>query len=223
LLESVNVVGAGRVGSAIAARLRERGIAVRERDAELILLCVPDRAIAAVAAGFEPGPWIAHVSGGTPLSALDPHEQRFGLHPLQTFTRARGPEQLDGAFAAVSGKKHKELEVGFWLARTLGLEPFALDDSGRTLYHAGAVVASNFLVTLYRAAADLLDSAGAPPEALVPLMRRTIENGFELTGPIERGDWETVEAHLAAIRERRPELLALYTTLSDTTRDLVPK
>jgi predicted short-subunit dehydrogenase-like oxidoreductase (DUF2520 family) len=223
LLESVNVVGAGRVGSAIAARLRERGIAVHEQDAELILLCVPDRAIAEVAAGFEPGPWIAHVSGGTPLSALDPHERRFGLHPLQTFTRARGPEQLDGAFAAVSAEKHKELEVGFWLARTLGLEPFALDDSARALYHAGAVVASNFLVTLYRAAADLLDGAGAPPEALVPLMRRTIENGFELTGPIERGDWETVEAHLAAIRERRPELLALYTTLSDTTRGLVPK
>jgi predicted short-subunit dehydrogenase-like oxidoreductase (DUF2520 family) len=223
LLESVNVVGAGRVGSAIAARLRERGIAVREQDAELILLCVPDRAIAEVAAGFEPGPWIAHVSGGTPLSALDPHERRFGLHPLQTFTRARGPEQLDGAFAAISGEKHKELEVGFWLARTLGLEPFALDDSARALYHAGAVVASNFLVTLYRAAADLLDGAGAPPEALVPLMRRTIENRFELTGPIERGDWETVEAHLAAIRERRPELLALYETLSDTTRDLVPR
>jgi predicted short-subunit dehydrogenase-like oxidoreductase (DUF2520 family) len=223
LLESVNVVGAGRVGSAIAARLGERGIAVRERDADLILLCVPDRAIVEVAAGFEPGPWIAHVSGGTPLSALDPHKRRFGLHPLQTFTRARGPEQLDGAFAAISAEKHKELEVGFWLARTLGLEPFALDDSARALYHAGAVVASNFLVTLYRAAADLLDAAGAPPEALVPLMRRTIENGFDLTGPIERGDWATVEAHLAAIRERRPELLALYTTLSDTTRDLVPR
>jgi predicted short-subunit dehydrogenase-like oxidoreductase (DUF2520 family) len=223
LLESVNVVGAGRVGSAIAARLRERGIAVRERDAELILLCVPDRAIAEVAAGFEPGPWIAHVSGGTPLSALDPHKRRFGLHPLQTFTRARGAEQLDGAFAAISAEKHKEQEVGFWLARTLGLEPFALDDSARALYHAGAVVASNFLVTLYRAAADLLDGAGAPPEALVPLMRRTIENGFELTGPIERGDWETVEAHRAAIREQRPELQGLYETLSDTTRDLVPR
>jgi predicted short-subunit dehydrogenase-like oxidoreductase (DUF2520 family) len=223
LVESVNVVGAGRVGSAIAARLGERGIDVRERGAELILLCVPDRAIAEVAASFEPGPWIAHVSGGTPLSALDPHERRFGLHPLQTFTRARGPEQLDGAFAAVSAEKQEALDVGLWLARTLGLEPFTLDDSARALYHAGAVAASNFLVTLYRAGADLLEAAGARPEALVPLMRRTIENGFELTGPIERGDWETVEAHLAAIRERRPDLLALYETLSDTTRDLLPR
>ncbi len=111
-------------------------------------------------------------------------------------------------------------EVGFWLARELGLEPFALDDSQRALYHAGAVVASNFLVTLHRAAADLAESAGAPPEALVPLMRRVIENDFELTGPIERGDWETVEAHLAAIRERKPELEPLYRALADATAEL---
>jgi predicted short-subunit dehydrogenase-like oxidoreductase (DUF2520 family) len=223
VIENVNVVGAGRVGSAIAARLRERGVGVGEQGADLVLLCVPDRAIAEVAGGLEPGPWVAHVSGGTSLSALDPHERRFGMHPLQTFTRARGPEQLDGAFAAVTAENRGGLDVGFWLARTLGLEPFELADSGRALYHAGAVVASNFLVTLYRAAADLLGAAGAPPEALVPLMRRTIENGFELTGPIERGDWETVEAHRAAIREQRPELQGLYETLSDTTRDLVPR
>jgi predicted short-subunit dehydrogenase-like oxidoreductase (DUF2520 family) len=223
VIDSVNVVGAGRVGSAIAARLRERGIAVRDENVDLVLLCVPDRAIADVAGEAAPGPWVAHVSGGTPLSALDPHERRFAMHPLQTFTRARGPEQLDGAFAAVSAENSDALEAGFWLARELGLEPFELADSARALYHAGAVVASNFLVTLYRAAADLLDAAGAPPEALVPLMRRTIESGFELTGPIERGDWETVEAHRAAIREQRPELQRLYETLSDTTRDLVPR
>ena len=79
----------------------------------------------------------------------------------------------------------------------------------------------NFLVTLHQAAADLLEAAGAPPEGLVPLMTRTIENAFELTGPIERGDWETVEAHLAAIRERRPELEPLYRALADATAALV--
>ena len=77
------------------------------------------------------------------------------------------------------------------LARTLGLEPFELDDADRPLYHAGAAMASNFLVTLHEAAASLVAAAGAPPEALEPLMRRTIENGFELTGPIVRGDWAT--------------------------------
>ena len=148
-----------------------------------------------MAAALEPGPWVAHVSGATPLAALDPHERRFGLHPLQTFTRGRGAEQLDGAFAAVTAETDEAREVGDWLARTLGLEPFPLADGKRAAYHAGAAIASNYLVTLRRAAGSLLEAAGAPPEALDPLMRRTIENGFELTGPISRGDWETVDAH----------------------------
>jgi predicted short-subunit dehydrogenase-like oxidoreductase (DUF2520 family) len=220
MIERVHVVGAGRVGSALAARLAERGLAVGPDEPELVLLCVPDRAIAAVAGEVEPGPWIAHVSGATPLAALDPHVRRFGLHPLQTFTRARGAEQLDGAFAAVTAETDEARELGFWLARTLGLEPFALADSKRDAYHAGAAVASNYLVTLRRAAGSLLEAAGAPPDALDPLMRRTIENGFELTGPIARGDWETVDAHRAAIRRERPELQRLYAALADATREL---
>jgi predicted short-subunit dehydrogenase-like oxidoreductase (DUF2520 family) len=63
----------------------------------------------------------------------------------------------------------------------------------------------------------LFEAAGAPPEALEPLMRRTIENGFELTGPISRGDWATVAAHRAAIAESRPELDHLYETLAGAT------
>jgi predicted short-subunit dehydrogenase-like oxidoreductase (DUF2520 family) len=220
LVKNIRIVGSGRVGLAVAGRLRERGFVLREDDTELVLLCVPDRAIHEVAATVPVGPWISHTSGATPLAALDPHERRFGLHPLQSFTRARGPEQLDGAFAGVTGESDEASGVGFWLARELGLEPFALEDSKRALYHAGAVVASNFLVTLHRAAADLVEAAGAPPEALVPLMRRVIENDFELTGPIERGDWETVEAHLAAIRERRPEVEPLYRALADATAAL---
>jgi predicted short-subunit dehydrogenase-like oxidoreductase (DUF2520 family) len=165
-----------------------------------------------------PGLWIAHVSGATPLSALDPHEQRFSLHPLQTFTRARGPEQLDGAWAAVTAETDEARELGFELARVLGLKPFELADEARPLYHAGAAIASNYLVTLHRVASELLAAAGAPPEALEPLMRRTIENGFELTGPIERGDWETVESHRAAIREVRPDLEPLYDVLAEATR-----
>jgi predicted short-subunit dehydrogenase-like oxidoreductase (DUF2520 family) len=84
-------------------------------------------------------------------------------------------------------------------------------------------VASNFLVTLHRAAADLVEIAGAPPEALMPLMRRVIDNDFELTGPIERGDWETVDAHLAAIHDHRPELEPLYRALADATRDVAAR
>jgi predicted short-subunit dehydrogenase-like oxidoreductase (DUF2520 family) len=216
VFDSVTVIGSGRVGSAVAARLGERGIAV-EPDADLVLLCVPDEAISEVAAGMAIGPWLAHVSGATTLGALEPHQRRLSVHPLQTFTRARGAEQLDGAWAAVTAESDEARAVGFWLAETLGLRPFELDDTARPLYHAGAAIASNYLVTLHEVAADLFRAAGAPPEALVPLMRRTIDNGFELTGPIERGDWETVEAHRRAIRTARPDLEALYDVLAEAT------
>jgi len=216
VFDSVTVIGAGgRAGSAISARLRQRGLALRDREGDLVLLCVPDSAIAEVAAGIRIGPWIAHVSGATPLSALDPHQRRFSVHPLQTLVTWRGPEQLDGAYGAVTAETGEARERAFWLAETLGLEPFELADPDRPLYHAGAVVASNFLVTLHRAAARLVEDAGAPSEALVPLMRRTIENDFEPTGPITRGDWSTVAAHLEAIQERRPDVEPLYRALAE--------
>jgi len=224
MITSVRVIGTGRVGSAVAARLQERGVNVVDGEsAGLVLLCVPDGAIAEAAAGVEPGPWLAHVSGATSLAALAPHERRFSMHPLQTFTRARGPEQLDGAWAAVTAETPEASELGFELANLLGLRPFALADDERSLYHAGAVIASNYLVTLQRAAADLFLAAGAPPEALEPLMLRTIENEFELTGPVARGDWETVERHAAALRSRRPQLEEMYAVLARLTATLAPE
>jgi predicted short-subunit dehydrogenase-like oxidoreductase (DUF2520 family) len=215
MFEHVSVIGAGRAGTAIAARLRERGVSVAE-DGALRLLCVPDRAIAQAAAAIEPGPWVAHVSGATPLAALDPHRRRFSVHPLQTLVKARGPEQLDGAWAGITAEDADAHARALWLAETLGLRPFELADDRRVVYHAGAAIASNFLVTLYRVASQLVAEAGAPPEALVPLMTRTIENGFELTGPIARGDWETVERHREALRGTDVE--GLYDTLVEATR-----
>jgi predicted short-subunit dehydrogenase-like oxidoreductase (DUF2520 family) len=213
----VKVVGLGRVGSALNARLAERGLTT-SGEADLVLLCVPDQAIAEVAARLPPGPWVAHVSGATPLSSLEPHKRRFGLHPLQTFTRSRGAEQIDGAWAAVTAETEEARARASWLADRLGLRAFDLHDDMRVLYHAGASMASNFLVTLYRAASHLFERAGVPPEALLPLMRRTIDNGFELTGPIARGDWSTVDAHLAAIHSHAPELEPLYRTLAEATK-----
>jgi predicted short-subunit dehydrogenase-like oxidoreductase (DUF2520 family) len=220
---SAVVVGAGRVGAAVAERLAERvetrvtGRELAVGGADLVLVCVPDRAIAEVAAAIPTGPWVAHTSGACPLSTLEPHARRFSVHPLQTFTRSRGAEQLDGACAAVSGESADALEAGFTLARLLGLRPFELDDEERPAYHAGAAIASNYLVTIHWAASELFRAAGAPPEALEPLMRRTMENGFELTGPIARGDWETVERHVAEIRARRPQLEPMYRALADAT------
>jgi predicted short-subunit dehydrogenase-like oxidoreductase (DUF2520 family) len=201
----------------MAARLRERGVAVSEDDPDLVLLCVPDTAIPEIARTTTLGrAWIGHVSGATPLAALDPHERRFSLHPLQTFDRSGDPAQLDGAWAAISGETPEALGVARELAEILGVRPFELADEDRTLYHAGAVFASNYLVTLQRAAVRL----GVPSEGVVPLMARTIENGFQLTGPIARGDWATVEAHKQAIQAEHPELEDLYETLAEATAAL---
>jgi predicted short-subunit dehydrogenase-like oxidoreductase (DUF2520 family) len=182
-----------------------------------VLLCVPDRAIAEVAHGIEPGPWVAHVSGATSLAALAPHRRRFSLHPLQTFTHGRGAEQLDGAYAAVTAETAEARALGDELARSLGLKPFELADEKRTLYHAGASFASTYLVTLYRTASTLFELAGAPPEGLVPLMRRTIDNGFQMTGPIVRGDYGTIAAHVDALRDEAPGLERVYRALAEVT------
>jgi predicted short-subunit dehydrogenase-like oxidoreductase (DUF2520 family) len=218
MFRAIEVVGRGRVGAALAARLATSRLVAPERAPDLVVLCVPDSAIADVARSRPVGPWIAHVSGGTPLSALDPHVRRFGVHPLQTFVLSRGPEQFDGAWAATSGESDEARARARWLAETLSLRPFDLAEPARAVYHAGAAMASNYLVTLYRAAARMMDRAGAPPAALIPLMRRTIDNDFELTGPVARGDHATVAAHLDALHRDLPELEALYRALAGLTR-----
>jgi predicted short-subunit dehydrogenase-like oxidoreductase (DUF2520 family) len=176
---------------------------------------VPDRVVHEVAAAIPVGPWIAHTSGARTLDALDPHARRFSLHPLQTFVSHRGPEQLDGAWAAVTGESDEALGAAFRLAGLLRLRPFELEEDVRLVYHTAAVMAQSFLVALHTAAAELMEEADAPPDALLPLMLRTMENDFELTGPITRGDWETIERHLEVIRERRPELEPMYRVLTD--------
>jgi predicted short-subunit dehydrogenase-like oxidoreductase (DUF2520 family) len=222
MFQSIHVVGIGRAGGAIRARLSERGLRVtsgRALDpaAELVILCVPDAVIGEVAAAVPIGPWVAHVSGATALAALEPHRRRFSLHPLQTLTTRRGAEQLDGAWAAITAETDEALANARSLAELLGLRPFEVADADRTRYHAAAVIGGNFLVTLHEVAARLLTEVGAPPEAIVPLMRRTIENGFELTGPIARGDWTTVDAHLAELETHDADLVPLYRALLAAT------
>jgi predicted short-subunit dehydrogenase-like oxidoreductase (DUF2520 family) len=216
MIERISVIGRGRAGGAIAARLAERGL-LHDSTPDLVLVCVPDEAIAEVARSIAVGPWVAHVSGATPLAELAPHTRRFSVHPLQTFTRRRGAEQIDGAWGGVTATDNEAMRIGTWLAETLGLRPFTLEDDRRALYHAGAVMASNYLVTLYRAASRAVAAAGVPPQALVPLMTRTIENGFELTGPIARGDWASVQRHVDALTAELPELVPAYRVLAEVT------
>jgi predicted short-subunit dehydrogenase-like oxidoreductase (DUF2520 family) len=225
------VVGRGRMGTALAARLREAGVHVcgplgRGSDgdgADVVLLAVPDGAIAEAAAVVAPGGLVGHLSGATTLDPLAPHEA-FSLHPLMT---AMGADtRFDGASAAVAGSTGRALAVAHTLAETLGLRPIEVDDADRAAYHAAASIASNFLVTLEAAAERLAATAGVDRAALAPLVRAALENwaalGGEraLTGPIARGDEATVARQRAALAERCPDLLPLWDALADATRDL---
>ncbi|HWV85241.1 MAG TPA: DUF2520 domain-containing protein [Capillimicrobium sp.] len=225
------VVGRGRLGTALTAALRAAGLTVdgplgREPDlggADVVILAVPDGEIAAAAAAVPPGPLVGHCSGATTLAPLAPHEA-FSLHPLMTIS----PEGADfsGASAAVAGSTDRAEAVAAALARALGMRPLEVVDEDRGAYHAAASIAANFLVTLEAAAERLAATAGVDREALAPLVRAALENWIELggrralTGPIARGDHETVARQRAAIAERTPDLLPLFDALADATRDL---
>jgi predicted short-subunit dehydrogenase-like oxidoreductase (DUF2520 family) len=231
-LDSIAVVGAGRLGTALAAALRASGATVdgplgrgAAPRAEVVLLCVPDREIGAAAAAVTPGPLVGHCSGMTGLAPLAGHEA-FGLHPLMTVPTGAPPSVFAGAGCAVAGSTERALAVAEALAERLGMRPTRIEDEDRAAYHAAASIASNFLVTLEAAAERLAAGAGAPRELLVPLVRATVDNwaahGPEraLTGPIARGDERTVARQREAVAERAPDLLDLFDALAAATREL---
>ena len=228
-LDSIAIVGAGRLGTVLAAALgapSPLGRGADARGATAVLLCVPDAEIAAAAAAIEPGPLVGHCSGATGLDVLSPHEA-FSLHPLMTVPAGAPPDVLDGAGCAVDGSTPRALELAHALAARLGMPATQVTDQDRAAYHAAASVASNFLVTLEGAAERLAATAGVERALLAPLVRAAVENwaarGAEeaLTGPIARGDDETVARQRAAVAERTPDLLPLFDAMVDATRAAV--
>ncbi len=238
-LSSVAIVGAGRLGRALARALRAADVEVvgplgrDERfEAEVALICVPDAEIPAAAlAAAGSASYVGHTSGATALDALAAAEgQAFGLHPLQTFAGGEGPESFAGAGCAIAGATPAALAVAESLARRLGMRPIEIADADRAAYHAAASVASNFLVTLQAAAEQLAAGAGiAPADAralLAPLVRSTVDNWeargphAALTGPVARGDEATVARQRAAVDSVAPHLLPLFDELVERTRAL---
>jgi predicted short-subunit dehydrogenase-like oxidoreductase (DUF2520 family) len=230
-LPACALVGAGRLGKALAGALRAAGVPVegplgRGADgagADVVLLCVPDQEIERAAAAIVPGPLVGHCSGALGLEVLGDREG-FSLHPLMTVT----PEgaRFDGAGAAVDGTSERAVAAATRLAEKIGLRPVHIAPEDRAAYHAAASIASNFLVTLEAAAERLAATTGAERDLLVPLVRATVENwaalGAEraLTGPVARGDEATVGRQRDAVAERAPELLPLFDALAEATRDL---
>ena len=232
------VIGRGRLGPALAAALgKARDRSGRRRyevlgplgrgadgtGADAVLLCVPDQQIATAASAIMPGPAVGHCSGATGLDPLAPHEA-FSLHPLMTVTPDGA--SFAGAGAAIAGSTPLALALAGELAAALGMRAVEVADADRPAYHAAASIASNFLVTLEAAAERLAGEVGVERQLLVPLVRATVENwaalGAEraLTGPVARGDEDTVSSQRAAIEQHADDLLPLFDALVEATQAL---
>src|SRR3954462_110104 len=167
----ITIVGAGRLGHALAeamrgAELRVRGPMGRGANgegAEIILLCVPDASIADAARRIEPGRLVGHCSGASTLAPLAPHEA-FSMHPLMTVAGRNLSVSLGGGGCAVAGGTERARSAAIALAERLLMKPFAVADADRDLYHAAASMASNYLVTLEAAAERMATLAGVRRE-----------------------------------------------------------
>ena len=222
----VRVVGAGRAGGALGLALERVGwtvepalgrgddLAGAAHGVDLLVLAVPDRAIAEVAAAVDPDPdtVVVHLAGSLGLDVLAGHPRPAALHPLVALPDPEtGAARLaDGAWFAVAGDPLVERVVA-----DLGGHAFTVADEDRTRYHAAAVIASNHLVALL-GQVERVAPPGVPLEAFLALVRGTVDNvdalgpAAALTGPVARGDWATVERHLAALPEdERPAYEAM--------------
>jgi predicted short-subunit dehydrogenase-like oxidoreductase (DUF2520 family) len=260
----VGVVGAGRVGTALAAALMRAGHRIEAvsavsqaslrrvekilpgtpvrppeevvASADLVLLTVPDDVLPGLVAGLATtgaqlsGRMLAHASGRHGLAVLEPAVRRgampLALHPVMTFTgRPDDVDRLAGISFGVTAPEPL-LPVAQALVVEMGGEPVVIAEEDRDLYHAALAGAANHLVTLVVQACDLLAEAGVanPPRMLGPLLGAALDNALRLgdaalTGPVARGDADTVAGHVAALRAAAPEALPAYLALARLTAD----
>lgn len=224
----------------------------RVLSADVVAFCVPDSALdvcveqaacelAAEASEADAGErrtWATrpraafHTSGSRGVEALEPlmslGVRAFALHPAVSVPDPdTSPEVFSGKYAAVENAEGAE---GFAseVARRLGLQIFSVAGDQRAAYHLACVMASNLLVALQAAAAEVAAQAGVPNpiDVLSPLARGTLDNVAKmgprqaLTGPIARGDVDTLGRHISVLRNRHPGLLALYRSCSEIAAEL---
>ncbi|WP_262850195.1 Rossmann-like and DUF2520 domain-containing protein [Mumia quercus] len=259
---AVGVVGAGRVGAVLAARLREAGheiVAVSGRSAasrtrtdtllpgvpvlspaqvaaraDLLVLAVPDDALPGLVAELaldghlRAGQVVVHTSGrhglGVLAAATHVGARPVAFHPAMTFTGTDlDLDRLSGCvFGLTAGDGEREVAEG--LVADLGGRPMWIRDEDRTTYHAALAHGANHLVTLVSQAMQILRRAGAedPAAVLRPLLTAALENALSyedaaLTGPVVRGDVETVRAHVAAMAEQPVPTMDAYVAMARAT------
>ncbi len=233
-------LAAERIGESVRAITPEELVEV----GGLVLLTVPDDTITPLCeelarkGAFAPGAVVAHCSGVLSSEVLTPARDRCGcaigsMHPLQTFpTVEAAVEKLPGAWCFVEGDE-RAVGVLWELAEQIGAKAVRMDPRGKALYHASAVMGCNYLTALVDAAVSMAGAAGIPAHtalgALEPLVRATIDNVFAmgpekaLTGPIARGDIETVQRHIEAMSSVPDRLQELYRVLGIWTVHLSEK
>jgi predicted short-subunit dehydrogenase-like oxidoreductase (DUF2520 family) len=208
------------------------------RTCDVLLLTVPDDMLENVvtqlsaSGAIRAGQFVVHTSGSHGLRVLEPATglgaRPVALHPAMTFTgTARDLERLaDCVFGVTAGAQERDWASS--LVADLGGSVMWVPEELRGLYHAGLAHGANHLVTLVTQAMELLGAAGAddPAAVLRPLLQAALDNALTegdsaLTGPIVRGDVNTVRAHLAEIARTAPDTLPSYVALARATLDRV--
>lgn len=232
----IQIVGRGRLGASLAALLQGAPCMLlppggNPKDSvDITFICTPDATIQAVSDSLPPGSVVLHCSGVTPLDALAAHQDRGVFHPLMTFPGvAYAIPDLTDVPVGVDGHGRGE-EVARLVATWLGMRPFLLP-SNRALYHASAVLAGNGATILIGAASEALRAAGIygveAEEILTPLVMQSIRNMRDggiatLTGPLIRGDHQTMQSHQQALNEHElANVHRLYEALVHMARDLL--
>ncbi|MCX6625277.1 MAG: DUF2520 domain-containing protein [Acidobacteria bacterium] len=225
---------AGQAARFIGAGVEVVSFAELPNYASHLLFPVADDAIEAVARDVAAGCIALHTSGlhgVAPLAVLERAGCACGsMHPLQTVpSPEQGVESLPGAWFAISGDAPAS-RFAEALVRSIGAKYFHVAGAARPVYHAAAVLASNYVVALVDAAVILMERAGVRTEdarpALTPLLMASVENALRmgpekaLTGPIRRGDKGTLEMHLEALDIAHPGIARLYRELGRHTIDL---
>lgn len=250
--DKVAIIGAGRLGQALAKSLLDSGVCLIgiydldeaitkpfARDlsisfftnphelidqASIIFLTVPDGKISEVAkqlaAKASSAKTFFHCSGASGLELMAPLaiEQCGCFHPLQSFTGIHS--SFKGVYIAIDGNE-RVCAIAKRLANRLGAETMFVPSADKPLYHAAACIISNYLVTLTAVAEDIFSQWNIPKQAFMPLMLGSMQNIMNassssqaLTGPIVRGDYETIARHLNTLPLEYQEL---YTMLGQET------
>jgi len=211
------------------------------RAGDIVFITTPDGIIESVCGdlvqqdALGPKAMVFHLSGAHSSEILTQAKLAGAvvgsIHPLQSFAPYEPGQAspFEGINISVEGDPDA-VSQGKDIAAALGAQAFAIPTESKTLYHASAVVASNYLVTLVRFALTLLMETGLREdvafEILSPLIQGTLRNigsrgcTLALTGPVARGDHETVSRHIADIDEKIPEFSALYRLLGTHTLDI---